>query len=91
MTTSSAACESTEVERLRAELAATRETMANLEIALASNRRIGIAVGIVMCQHHVTEDQAFALLVTVSQRSHRKIRDLAEEILHTGAVPGRQE
>jgi AmiR/NasT family two-component response regulator len=88
MTTSSAACESTEVERLRAELDAARAKIANLEVALASNRRIGIAVGIVMCQQRLTDSQAFDLLVGVSQRSHRKIRDLAEEIVHTGAVPG---
>ena len=46
----------------------TAETRAaDLEVALATGRRIGIAVGILMCRLGVTEDRAFAVLSKHSQ------------------------
>ena len=59
---------------------------ANLEIALQSSRRIGAAIGILMCQHKVTEPQAFALLKVASQHSHRKVHDLAVDVIDTGSL-----
>jgi len=65
----------------------TAETKAaNLEVALATNRRIGIAVGILMCRLGVTEDQAFAVLSKHSQDRNVKVRDLAEEVIYTGSL-----
>lgn len=66
-------------ERVRAE---------NLTLALESSRRIGAAIGVVMAGSHCTYEQAFAILRDASQRTHRKIRDVAEDVLYTGTVPG---
>jgi hypothetical protein len=49
----------------------------NLKVALASNRQIGIAIGILMAYHRVTEDGAFGLLRGASQHLHIKLRDIA--------------
>jgi GAF domain-containing protein len=59
----------------------------NLEAALASNRRIGMAIGILMASLKVTDEQAFDLLRITSQHIHRKLRDVAEEVIMTGTVP----
>jgi AmiR/NasT family two-component response regulator len=74
---------------LESELAAARERIANLEIALGSSRRIAAAVGVVMTLQKVTYEAAFDLLATASQRDNLKQRDLAEEVLLTGALPNR--
>lgn len=59
----------------------------HLNEALQTNRRIGIAIGILMALHQVEEQQAFDLLRIASQRLHRKLRDIAEEVILTGATP----
>jgi hypothetical protein len=72
-----------EAERRRAD-----ETAANLQIALTSNRRIGTAVGILMAHRRITDAAAFDLLRVTSQRTHRKLRDIADDVVLTGALPG---
>jgi ANTAR domain len=64
--------------------AAAREKALNLEKALDRSRDIGAAIGILMTRHLITRDQAFGLLTTASQRTNRKLRDLAEDVIHTG-------
>ncbi len=59
----------------------------NLQRALASNRLIGTALGIVMATRKVTAEEAFALLRSVSQRANRKLRDVADDVVFTGALP----
>jgi GAF domain-containing protein len=59
----------------------------NLATALASNRRIGMAVGILMAAHKITDEQGFDLLRIASQNRHVKLRHIAEEVVLTGAVP----
>lgn len=59
----------------------------NLEAALESNRRIGMAIGVLMAQHRLTDQQAFDLLRTASQRNHVKLRELAERVVLTGEAP----
>jgi AmiR/NasT family two-component response regulator len=59
----------------------------NLAAALQSSRRIGAATGIVMAMHRCPYDEAFEMLRNVSQRTHRKLRDVADEVLFTGALP----
>jgi hypothetical protein len=71
-----------EDERLNNEV-----TVANLQLALASNRRIGTAIGILMAHGRITDDAAFDLLRMASQGTHRKLRDIADEVVHTGALP----
>ena len=59
----------------------------NLEAALESNRKIGMAIGILMAEYKLTEHQAFDLLRTASQRNHVKLRELAEQVVLTGETP----
>jgi GAF domain-containing protein len=59
----------------------------HLKEALQSNRRIGMAIGIMMALHRVGEQQAFDLLRIASQHTHLKLRDVAEEVILTGATP----
>jgi hypothetical protein len=59
----------------------------NLEAALQSSRQIGMAMGILMAHHKITEQDAFALLRIASQNLHRKLRDIALDVTETGALP----
>ncbi len=63
-----------------------RERAANLEIALESNRHIGTAIGILMAREVLTADQAFQRLREASQRQHRKLREVAEDVARTGEL-----
>jgi signal transduction histidine kinase/FixJ family two-component response regulator len=64
------------------------ETVAGqLRQALASNRTIGTAIGIVMARYGLASDRAFHTLVRISQQSNRKLREVAEEIVAAGAIP----
>ncbi|MDQ2838179.1 MAG: GAF and ANTAR domain-containing protein [Actinomycetota bacterium] len=69
-------------------LLAAEEHSANLETALQSSREIGIALGIVMAHRKITQEAAFDLLRAASQNLHRKLRDVAGEVMQTGALPG---
>lgn len=69
------------------EAASAQAKIANLEIALQSSRVIGMAVGIVMECCKLTPDEAFDLLVSVSQHEHRKLREIADDLVLTGAIP----
>jgi GAF domain-containing protein len=64
-----------------------RRRCAELDDALRSSRDIGTAVGILMARRLVTREQAFDLLRTASRRLHRKLRDVALEVLDTGTLP----
>ena len=58
----------------------------NLELALRNSRSIGMAVGVLMSLHKITDAQAFDLLRIVSQTRHRKIADIAADVVATGAL-----
>jgi hypothetical protein len=60
----------------------------NLTVALETSRLIGAAIGIVMAQTRCTYEEAFEAIRGVSQRLQRKMRDVAEEVVLTGALPG---
>lgn len=62
------------------------ERAGHLERALASNREIGSAMGILMINHKVTSDQAFDLLRRISQHGHRKLNVVAREVVELGMV-----
>jgi hypothetical protein len=62
------------------------ETM-HLREALQSRDVIGQAKGILMEREKVTAEEAFELLRKTSQKVNRKLRDLAEELATTGAIP----
>jgi AmiR/NasT family two-component response regulator len=75
----------------RTELAAANARAEHLQNAVLSNRRIGMAMGILMTRHRFTEEQAFDQLRDLSQRSNVKLRDLAEQIIYTGDVDQRRD
>lgn len=56
----------------------------NLQGAIDSSRRIGAAIGIVMAAMKITEDEAFDVLIKISQRQNRKLRFIADDIVLTG-------
>jgi hypothetical protein len=62
------------------------ERSENLERALASNRDIGTAIGVLMGQHKLTRDQAYDLLRIASQNTNRKLHEVALDVIDTGAV-----
>jgi GAF domain-containing protein len=64
-----------------------RAQICGLEQAVASNRAIGMAIGILMVIRHVGQDEAFDLLRSVSQRTNRKLREIADYVVHTGQLP----
>ena len=57
-----------------------------LRTALESNRDIGAAVGVLMTLHKVTREQAFDLLRIASQNTHRKLIDIARDVIDTGSL-----
>jgi hypothetical protein len=63
--------------RLAAQASAAAEKAANLQIALASNREIGQAMGILMSSYKLTSQQAFDVLKRHSQDTNRKLHDIA--------------
>jgi AmiR/NasT family two-component response regulator len=68
------------------ELAHAHNKIAHLEIALKSSRRIGMALGILMAERKIREEQAFDLLRDASQHENRKLRDIAEDVIVSGTV-----
>ena len=55
--------------------------VSQLTVARDSNRRIGMAMGIIMSQRRVDEAGAFDLLRGTSQNTNRKLRDIAEDVI----------
>jgi hypothetical protein len=60
----------------------------NLERALRTNSDIGTAIGVIMARYRRSHDQAMELLRSTSQRTQRKVSDLAAQVIKTGALPG---
>ena len=65
--------------------AAARE-LANLGRTVVTRQLIGQAQGILMERHKVTEEQAFAMLVRVSQHRNEKLRQVAERLVGSGQL-----
>jgi hypothetical protein len=57
-----------------------------LAAALQSNRDIGVAIGILMAQYKLTKQQSFDLLRVASQHGHRKLHDIALDVIDTGTL-----
>ncbi|HET7277017.1 MAG TPA: ANTAR domain-containing protein [Dermatophilaceae bacterium] len=74
------------IAALQADGVLSREHAAHLEEALRSSRRIGAAMGIVMANRMVSEEAAFEILRKASNDANRKVRVLADEVVHTGHV-----
>jgi hypothetical protein len=57
------------------------DEVSQLKVALHSNRRIGMAMGLIMAQFGVADDEAFDALRTISQNTNRKLRDVADDVI----------
>lgn len=80
------AIELVRAQRLEAAATVARDMAANLNLALASSREIGQAIGILMSSRKVTSQQGFDLLRMASQRTHRKLHKVATEVCETGMI-----
>ncbi|WP_185747311.1 ANTAR domain-containing protein [Humibacillus xanthopallidus] len=58
-----------------------------LQLALDHSRDIGAAVGVLMSQHRMPQDEAFELLRQTSQDQNRKLYALALDVVRTGELP----
>jgi len=74
-----------------AALASLEEENEQLREALLSSRAIGVAIGLLMERHSLSREKAFAVLRVRSQRSNRKLRDLAQQMADTGDSPNVQK
>jgi GAF domain-containing protein len=63
-----------------------RDEAQHLQRALESNREIGAAIGVLMAHHKVTREQGFDLLRLASQNTHRKLIDIARDVVDTGTL-----
>ena len=63
-----------------------QQTATQLQMALTTNRQIGVAVGVLMAREKVTSERAFDLLRVRSNNTNRKLRDVAEEVALTGQL-----
>ena len=59
----------------------------NMRAAMFTRSAIEQAKGILMERYKLTDDQAFNLLSKASQRTGRKLRDVAHDLVRTGTLP----
>jgi GAF domain-containing protein len=64
-----------------------RDMAGNLQGALEFRAVIDQAKGVLIERYKLTPDRAFELLAQASMRANRKVRDIAEELVHTGQLP----
>jgi GAF domain-containing protein len=64
-----------------------RNMAEHLRTALESRAVIDQAKGILIERYKLTADQAFQALSRASMSSNRKVRDIADELVHTGVFP----
>ena len=66
--------------------ARTEEDLAHMRKAMMSRAVIEQAKGILIERHKVTDDQAFTILAHASQQTNVKLRDVAADLVRTGAL-----
>jgi AmiR/NasT family two-component response regulator len=64
-----------------------QEEVEDLRSTLETRPVIDLAKGILVAQEHCTPEEAFAMLTEVSQNSNRKLRDVAQAIVHAESQP----
>lgn len=76
-----------DVADLRQQLAAAERKIAELKEAVASQRLIGVAVGLLAHRFSCSPEQSWRLLVRLSQSSNVKVREVARILTdaHSGA------
>ncbi|MET9127762.1 GAF and ANTAR domain-containing protein [Streptomyces sp. NPDC004528] len=62
-------------------------THEQMEQAVATRHQIGEAMGILMAELRLTEDQAFATLRRYSQENNIKLREVARQVCEKGGLP----
>ncbi|WP_210439747.1 ANTAR domain-containing protein [Nocardioides xinjiangensis] len=75
------------IAELQADGVLSREHVSQLEAALVSSRVIGTAVGFLMSTRGIGQDEALAVLKQTSQRTNKRMRDLAETVIAEAAAP----
>lgn len=73
-----------EQHRLEADLLRAHDLMEDLQVSLVSNRHIGVAIGILMRTHAITEEVAFDRLRVASQNNRQQLRDITDEVVRVG-------
>lgn len=68
---------------------ATSREIENLQIALRSRTVIGQAEGILMERYGITGEQAFRILIRISQHENRKLGRIADEVVASRTLPGK--
>lgn len=71
-------------EHSQADVQTLTQRVADLEKAVQSNRRIGMAMGILMAHRGLDEASAFHCLVQASQHQNRKLAAIAEDVIYIG-------
>jgi AmiR/NasT family two-component response regulator len=64
-----------------------QEEVEDLRATLETRPVIDVAKGILVARQHCTPDEAFAMLTEASQNSNRKLRDVAQAIVHSESQP----
>jgi len=64
-----------------------QEEVEDLRTVLESRPVIDQAKGILVAQQHCSADDAFAMLAEASQKSNRKLRDVAQAIVQAESQP----
>ncbi|MEI4270303.1 ANTAR domain-containing protein [Klenkia sp. LSe6-5] len=64
-----------------------RQEVAELQVALSTNRTIGAAIGVTMATRQLTYDAAAQLLRRISNDTNTRLGDLADRVLRDGVVP----
>jgi hypothetical protein len=75
-----------QVQQMQEELAALEHELDGLRTAMLTRGVIEQAKGMLMLHRHCDAEEAFALLVQLSQTSHRKLVEVAQALVHEWAV-----
>ena len=66
----------------------TSDELAHLRIAMRSRAVIEQAKGVLMERYKISDERAFAVLTRTSQQSNVKLREVADQLVRTGSLPG---
>ena len=64
-----------------------QDEVEDLRATLESRPVIDLAKGILVGKQHCTPEEAFGMLTEASQRSNRKLRDVAQEMVQAESQP----